>query len=94
MTISSKQLKVGDVIIIKQGEYVVADGEIVFGNSFVDKSAITGESLPVEVSEGDKVTSAALNVGNPIKVRAEKVGADTTLSKIIKMVTFHRNVTI
>ena len=86
LTISSKQLKVGDVIIIKQGEYVVADGEIVFGNSFVDKSAITGESLPVEVSVGDNVTSAALNVGNVIKVRAEKVGADTTLSKIIKMV--------
>ena len=62
------------------------DGEIVFGASFVDKSAITGESLPVEVAEGDYVTSASVNKGNILKVRAEKVGEDTVLSKIIKLV--------
>lgn len=84
--VSVKSVLVGDVVVVKQGEYVPVDGEIISGNSFIDKSAITGESLPVEVSVGDKITSAALNVGNIIKLRAERVGKDTTLSKIIKMV--------
>lgn len=84
--ISIKNVRVGDVVVVKQGEYVPVDGEIINGDSFIDKSAITGESLPVEVTVGDKITSAALNVGNIIKVKAERVGKDTTLSKIIKMV--------
>ncbi|MCD8373345.1 MAG: heavy metal translocating P-type ATPase [Clostridia bacterium] len=85
-TVSLKEVKEGDILVVKQGEYIPADGIITEGSSFVDKSAITGESLPVEVSVGDMVTSAALNKSGVIKVKAEKVGEDTTLSKIVKMV--------
>ena len=80
------EVKVGDVLLVRQGEYVPVDGVIAEGSTFIDKSAVTGESLPVEVAEGDFVTSAALNKSGVIKVRAEKVGGDTTLSKIVKMV--------
>lgn len=85
-TISVKDVKVGDVIIVKQGEYIPVDGTVLEGNSFVDKCAITGESLPVEISAGDMVTSAALVKSGTVKMRAQQVGEDTTLSKIIKMV--------
>lgn len=80
------EVATGDIVVVKQGEYVPVDGMIVEGSAFIDKSAITGESLPVEVTEGDEVTSAALNTSGVIKVVARKVGSDTTLSKIVKMV--------
>ncbi|MDE6868056.1 MAG: heavy metal translocating P-type ATPase, partial [Clostridia bacterium] len=85
-TVPVKEVKVGDTVIVKQGEYIPVDGEVIEGSSFVDKCAITGESLPVEVIEGDAVTSAALVKSGLIKLRAEKVGSETTLSKIINMV--------
>lgn len=85
-TISVKEVKAGDILVVKQGEYIPVDGKIVFGSSFVDKCAITGESLPVEVTVGDEVTSAALVKSGLIKLRAERVGEETTLSKIITMV--------
>ncbi len=85
-TISVKDVQAGDTVIVKQGEYVPVDGKVIAGSAFIDKCAITGESLPVEVSEGDTVTSAALVKSGFIKMRAELVGGDTTLSKIIKMV--------
>lgn len=81
-----KDVKVGDIVVVMQGDYVPVDGVIVEGHTFVDKSAITGESLPAELKEGDIITTASVNTGNVIKVRAEKVGRETTLSKIIKMV--------
>ena len=84
--ISIKELKVGDTVVIKQGDSVPVDGVVLSGSSFLDKSAITGESLPVEVTEGDFVTTASVNKGNVLKVRAEKIGEDTVLSKIIKLV--------
>jgi Cu+-exporting ATPase len=84
--VSVRDVNVGDTIIVKQGEYIPVDGKIIFGNSFVDKSAITGESLPVEVTVGDEVTSAALVKSGYIKLCAERVGEETTLSKIITMV--------
>ena len=84
--ISVKEIKKNDIVVVKQGEYMPVDGKIVEGNSFIDKCAITGESLPVEVAEGDVVTSAALVKSGLIKVRAEKIGEETTLSKIISMV--------
>lgn len=84
--ISVKEVKAGDILVVKQGEYIPADGKIVWGTAFVDKCAITGESLPVEVAEGDEVTSAALVKSGLIKIRAERVGEETTLSKIINMV--------
>ncbi len=84
--ISVKDVRVGDILVVKQGEYIPVDGIITDGSSFVDKCAVTGESLPVEVSTGDFVTTAAVVKSGVIKMRAERVGAETTLSKIIKMV--------
>mgnify|MGYP001625067352 FL=1 len=81
-----KELRVGDIVVVMQGDSIPADGVITEGNSFVDKSAITGESLPVEVGEGDYVTSASINKGNVLCIRAEKVGADTMLSRIVELV--------
>ena len=80
------QIQVGDVLVVKQGEYVPVDGKVVEGEGFVDRAAITGESMPVEVQEGDAVTGADIVKSGFIKVLAEKVGADTTLSQIVKMV--------
>ena len=85
-TVRLAEVAVGDTVVVKQGDSIPVDGVILSGDSFVDKSAVTGESLPVEVRAGDFVTSASVNKGNVIKVRAEKVGEDTVLSKIIKMV--------
>ncbi len=85
-TASLKEVKAGDILVVRQGEYIPVDGVIVQGNGFVDKCAVTGESLPVEVAEGDGVTSAALVKSGVIKLRAERVGEQTTLSKIISMV--------
>ena len=85
-TVSVKEVKAGDILIVKQGEYIPVDGVIFSGCAFVDKCAVTGESLPVEVEAGDYVTSAAIVKSGVIKIRAEKVGEETTLSKIIKMV--------
>lgn len=84
--ISIKEVCVGDRIIVKQGEYIPVDGTVIEGSSFVDKCAITGESLPVEVTENDRVTSASLVTSGIIKIRAERVGEETTLSQIVKMV--------
>lgn len=76
----------GDVLIVKQGEYVPVDGKVVEGHGFVDRAAITGESMPLEVFEGSQVTGADIVKSGFIKVIAEKVGVDTTLSQIVKMV--------
>ncbi len=80
------EISVGDILIVKQGEYIPVDGKVLEGNAFVDRAAITGESMPVEVSAGDSVTGADVVKSGYIKVTAEKVGADTTLSQIVRMV--------
>ncbi len=80
------ELEVGDILIVKQGEYIPVDGKIVEGHAFIDRAAITGESMPVELEIGDKVTGADIVQSGFIKVLAEKVGAETTLSQIVKMV--------
>ncbi len=80
------QLQVGDILIVKQGEYIPVDGKIIEGKAFIDRAAITGESMPVEVQEGDSVTGADIVKSGFIKVLAERVGVDTTLSQIVKMV--------
>lgn len=85
-TVPVKEVKVGDIVVVKQGEYVPVDGIITDGHGFVDKCAVTGESLPVEVASGDTVTSAAIVTNGVLKLRAERVGEQTTLSKIIEMV--------
>ena len=84
--INFADLQKGDVLVIKQGEYVPVDGKIIEGQGYVDRAAITGESMPVEVQEGDAVTGADILKSGFVKVLAEKVGAETTLSQIVKMV--------
>lgn len=85
-TVSLSEVKQGDTVVVKQGEYIPVDGKIIYGSSFIDKCAITGESLPVEVTVGDEATSAALVKSGLIKIRAEHVGGETTLAKIINLV--------
>ena len=86
VNISVEDLVAGDIISVKPGESFAADGIVIEGASTVDESAITGESLPVEKIVGAKVTSGTINKSGFIKFRAEKVGGDTTISKIIALV--------
>jgi Cu+-exporting ATPase len=77
---------VGDIIIVRPGEKIAVDGEIIEGVSDIDESMVTGESLPVERKKGDSVIGATINISGTLKFRATKVGKDTLLSQIIKMV--------
>lgn len=85
-TIPVENLQKGDIIVARPGESMAADGVIVEGTTSVDEAAITGESIPVEKQAGDKVVAATINKTGFIKFRAEKVGKDTTISQIIKLV--------
>ena len=84
--IETWQLATGDILVIRPGESIAADGEIVSGTTAVDESAITGESIPVEKGAGDKVISATINKTGFIKVRCDRVGEDTTISQIVRLV--------
>lgn len=84
--IPAQELEKGDILVVKAGESIACDGVIIEGRAAVDQSAITGESIPVEKSAGDKVISATISKSGFIKVRATQVGSDTTLSKIIALV--------
>lgn len=81
-----EDVKVGDVIMVRPGEAVAVDGKIIEGTSSLDESAVTGESIPVSKSVGDRVISASINTTGSFKFLAEKVGEDTTISQIIKLV--------
>ena len=80
------EVEVGDVIIVKPGSKIPVDGVVVEGHTSVDESMLTGESIPVEKNVGDNVTGASINKNGVIKFRAEKVGSDTALAQIIKLV--------
>ena len=84
--IAVEQVVVGDLIVIRPGDRVAVDGEIVEGRSHVDESLITGESLPVPKAVGDKVTGGAINAEGALTVRTTAIGAETTLARIIRMV--------
>lgn len=84
--IPTSLLAAGDLFLVKPGSLVPADGTVVEGNSSVDEAAITGESVPVEKQAGDKVVSATMNKSGFLKCRADRVGEDTTLSQIIRLV--------
>ena len=86
MTVPVEQLVVGDIVIIRPGESIAVDGVIVEGSTSVDQSAITGESIPVEKQVGDNVVSASINKNGFIKIRAVKVGENSTINQIIKLV--------
>ena len=81
-----KELQVGDTFIVRPGEKIATDGIVSAGNSAVDESMLTGESLPVEVSEGSRVTGATVNASGRLEVRATKVGSDTVLAQMATMV--------
>ena len=81
-----EEVEVGDVIIVKPGSKIPVDGIVIEGNTSVDESMLTGESIPVEKNIGDKVTGASINKNGSIKFRADKVGSDTALAQIIKLV--------
>lgn len=81
------QVQIGDIFVVRPGEQISVDGEILEGSTAVDESALTGESIPVDKTVGDRVSAATLNQSGYIKCRALRVGEDTTLSQIIKMVS-------
>lgn len=80
-------LRVGDVVVVRPGERIATDGVVIDGATALDTSAMTGESLPVDVSEGDPVLGGSLNTTGLVLVRATKVGADTQLARMAKLVT-------
>jgi Cu+-exporting ATPase len=82
-----EQLRVGDRFVVRPGEKVATDGDVEEGRSAVDMSMLTGESIPVEVGPGDQVAGATINAGGRLVVRATKVGADTALAQIARLVT-------
>ena len=85
--IPADQLAVGQRFVVRPGEKIATDGEVVEGRSAVDESLLTGESVPVEVSPGDEVVGATINVGGRLVVRAARVGSETALAQIARLVT-------
>ena len=87
LLISANQVKKGDIFLVKPGESIPVDGIVLEGNSAIDEAALTGESIPVDKAVGDTVSAATINQSGFIKCEATRVGEDTTLSQIIKMVS-------
>lgn len=81
-----EEIEYGDILVVKAGETIPVDGEIVEGNASIDESALTGESIPVEKKADDKVIGATINKSGYFKMKATKVGDDTTLAQIIRLV--------
>ena len=86
-SVPAEQLRPGDLVVVRPGEKIAADGVVVDGRSAVDTSLLTGESLPVEVEVGDTVTGATINTNGRLLVEATRVGADTTLAQMGRMVS-------
>jgi Cu+-exporting ATPase len=81
-----EQLMVGDIVLVRPGETIATDGLIVAGSSAVDESMLTGESIPVEKSAGDEVTGGTLNTTGALRLRTTRVGGETTLAQIVRLV--------
>ena len=86
VTVSVDEVQKGDIFVVRPGENIPVDGQVIEGNSAVNEAAITGESIPVDKAEGDMVRSATINQSGFLRCRATRVGEDTTLSQIIKLV--------
>ena len=86
ITLPIEEVELGDIILVKPGEKIPVDGKVVDGYTSVDESMLTGESIPVEKNKGDNVTGGSINKNGSIQFEATKVGKDTTLSQIIKLV--------
>ena len=87
ITVPVEEVRAGDIYVVRPGGSIPVDGVILEGDCSVDESALTGESVPVDKTEGDNVSAATINRSGFIKCRAEKVGEDTTLAQIIRMVS-------
>lgn len=87
ISIPAKQVRKGDIFLVRPGESIPVDGIILEGHSAVDESALTGESIPVDKSEGDNISAATINRSGFLRCEAVRVGEDTTLSQIIQMVS-------
>jgi Cu+-exporting ATPase len=85
-TVPAEEVVAGDIVVIRPGEGIPVDGVVTEGHGYVDQAAITGESIPVEKGPGDQVISATINKNGSFRFRASKVGEDTTLSQIIRLV--------
>jgi Cu+-exporting ATPase len=85
--VPAAELAAGDLFVVRPGERIAADGVVARGSSAIDASLVTGESMPVEVGEGDQVTGATVNMSGHLVVRATRVGADTLLAQITRLVT-------
>ena len=86
VTVSIDEVQKGDIFVVRPGENIPVDGQVIEGNSAVNEAAITGESVPVDKAEGDMVRSATFNQSGFLRCKATRVGEDTTLSQIIKLV--------
>ncbi len=86
VTVPAEQVAVGDIVVIRSGGRIPVDGTVISGRGAVDTSALTGESVPVEVEPGSSVAAATVNTAGYFQFRAEKVGEDTTLQQVIRMV--------
>ncbi len=86
VTVPVEDVQVGDLFVVRPGESIPVDGEVVEGTSAVDESALTGESIPVDKEPGSRVSGATINASGFLKCRATRVGQDTTISQIIQMV--------
>lgn len=87
LTVDIDEVRFGDIFIVKPGEAIPVDGTIIEGDTAVDESALTGESIPVDKTVGDQVNAATINQSGFFKARANRVGEDTTFAQIIKMVS-------
>jgi Cu2+-exporting ATPase len=91
IVISTAEVHIGDIIILKPGDKVPVDGEVIEGETSIDESLVTGESIPVTKTVGDQVIGGSINQSGSIKFKATKVGSDTALAQIVKLVTTAQN---
>lgn len=91
MSVPSAEIIMGDIVVLRPGDKVPVDGEVIEGGSSIDESLVTGESIPVSKTKGNKVVGGSVNLTGAVKFKATKVGADTVLAQIIKMVETAQN---
>lgn len=89
--VPTSQLNVGDVMVVRPGEKIATDGRVIEGNSAIDESMLTGESIPVEATEGTEVTGATINTSGRLLIEVTRTGEDTTLAQMGRLVTEAQN---